>query len=202
MKNVFQFVLTFLLAAMTASCGATRPSKFYSLEVPAASAAQQRSLPVAVLVGRVTAPHVLRDDRIAYRTAATQIGMYEYHRWAEPPATMIEALLVRRLRAEGRYKSVQALSSNAEGDYILRGRLYQFEEVSGGAGLAARISLEMELFEKKSGTVVWTHLFQAEETVAVREVPAVVDALNRGAQKVFDQVAAGVSSYFTQQAPK
>ena len=188
-------------AALLASCGATRPSKYYALELPVASAPVANPLPVTLLVGRVTAPQILRDDRIAYRSSATEIGMYEYHRWSEPPATMMEALLVRRLRADSRYRSVQALSSNAQGDYTLRGRLHQFEEVA-SAGVTARMALEVELFEKKSGAVVWNNLFTAEEPVATKEVPAVVDALNRASHKVLDQIAAGVAAYFAQHPPK
>lgn len=191
-----------IIAGLTASCGATRPSRYYAIEVPSAQPAEARALPVSLLIGRVTAPQILRDDRIAYRSSPTEIGMYEYHRWSEPPATMLEAMLVRRLRAEGRYKSVQALSSNAEGDYILRGRLHQFEEIAGGGSVSARVALEMELFEKKSGTVVWSNLLNAEETVASKEVPAVVEAINRSSQKVLDQVASGLSSYFAQHPPK
>lgn len=202
MKTVFKCSLAIAAAALLGSCGATRPSKYYALELPAASAAAANPLPVTLLVGRVTAPHILRDDRIAYRSTATEIGMYEYHRWSEPPATMIEALLQRRLRADGRYRSVQALSSNAQGDYVLRGRLHQFEEVAGGAGVSARISLEMEMFERKSGTVVWTNLFNAEEAVAGKEVPAVVDALNRASQRVLGEVSTSVASYFAQRSPK
>lgn len=189
-------------ALLCASCGATRPSRYYAIEVPASGSSAANAMPVTLLVGRITAPQVLRDDRIAYRSSSTEIGMYEYHRWSEPPASMMEALLVRRLRADGRYQSVQSLSSNAEGDFILRGRLHQFEEVSGNPGIAARVSLEIELFEKKSGTVVWNHLFNDEEPVATKEVPAVVDAINRGSQKVLDQIASGLASYFAQHPPK
>jgi len=189
-------------AMLTASCGATRPSRYYAIEVPAAQPAAARALPVTLLIGHISAPQILRDDRIAYRSSPTEIGMYEYHRWSEPPADMLEAMLVRRLRAEGRYQSVQALTSNAEGEYILRGRLHQFEEVTSGSNISARVALEMELFQKKSGTVVWNNLFNAEETVASKEVPAVVEAINHSSQKVLDQVAGGLAAYFAQHPPK
>jgi len=195
-------ILLAVAAGLTASCGATRPSRYYAIEVPTASPAAAREMPVTLLIGRVSAPQILRDDRIAYRTSPTEIGMYEYHRWSEPPSDMIEAMLVRRLRAEGRYQSVQALSSNAEGEYILRGRLHQFEEIAIGGNVSARVALEMELFEKKSGTVVWNNLFNAEEAVASKEVPAVVEAINHSSQKVLDQVANGLSTYFAQHPPK
>ncbi len=202
MKTPLKALVALLLVAGAASCGAVRPSKFYSLELPTGATVASSPMPVTLLVGRITAPHILRDDRVAYRTSPTEIGVYEYHRWSEPPASMLEALLVRRLRADGRYKSVQALSSNAEGDYILRGRLHNFEEAADGAGLVARVSLEMELFEKKTGNVVWSNLYKSDEPVAIKEVSAVVEAMNRGTQKVLDQVAGAMAAYFAQHPPK
>ena len=99
MRKALALLTLTVTAALAASCGATRPSRYYALELPATNTAAPSVLPVALLVARVTAPQILRDDRIAYRSSATEIGMYEYHRWSEPPGTMLEALLVRRLRA-------------------------------------------------------------------------------------------------------
>jgi ABC-type uncharacterized transport system auxiliary subunit len=202
MPNIMRTVGILATVWALAGCGATRPSKFYSIDLPVASAPAGKPWPVSLLVGRVTAPHILRDDRIAYRMSPTQIGMYDYHRWSEPPATMMEALLVRRLRAEGRFRSVLALSSNARGEFVLRGRLHQFEEVAAGAGLTARVALEVELFERSSGTAVWSNLYSADEPVSGKEVPAVVEALNRGTQRALEQVTSGINAYFTAHPPK
>ncbi len=185
-----------------AGCGSVRPSKYYSMELPDAAATGAAPLNVSLLVGRVSAPQLYRDDRLIYRTSNTQVGAYEYHRWAEPPAAMIEAMLVRRLRAGGRFRSVQSLASNARGDYILRGRLHHLEEVTNGTGVSARVALEVELFERGSGGAVWTHFYSADEPVSGKEVPAVVEALNRGIHKGLDQISAGLEDYFAKHPPK
>jgi hypothetical protein len=182
-------------ALMAAACGSVRPSKYYSMELPSAAASTAAPLKVSLLVGRILAPQLYRDDRIIYRTSATEVGAYEYHRWAEPPAAMIEAMLVRRLRAGGRFASVQSLASNARGDYILRGRLHHIEESTSGAGVTARLALEVELFERGSGAAVWTKFFSAEEPVSGKEVPAVVEALNRGLHRGLDQISAELEDY-------
>ncbi len=198
-------VLAVALAAggLAACGGATRPSKYYALEVPAASAQSGAvdPYPVALLVGRLTGPHLYRDDRIVYRTGSEQLGTYEYHRWAEPPTEMIEAALTRMLRESGRYRTVQSLRSNAQGDYILRGRLQNLEELS-GSQLAGRVAMEIELYEIKSGTTVWTQFYSHDEPVSGKDVPAVVQALDRNVQRGLEQLTAGLAQYFASHPPK
>ncbi|HEY7680503.1 MAG TPA: hypothetical protein VIC04_08280, partial [Terriglobia bacterium] len=49
------------LSLLLAACGSARPSKFYALEIPATPANPSSTLPVELLVGRITAPQFLRD---------------------------------------------------------------------------------------------------------------------------------------------
>lgn len=194
-------VLVFGAAALLTSCGAARPATYYSMDVPAGPATTGGAHNVSLLVGRFTAAHIYRDDRIIYRTSATQLGAYEYHRWAEPPTDMLEAMLIRLLRSSGKYASVQGLRSNARGDYIVRGRLHNFEEVSGSA-LAARVVLEVELYDLENGTVVWSHFYSHDEPVATQTVPALVEALNRNVRRGLDEVTRGLDTWFTQRNPQ
>jgi ABC-type uncharacterized transport system auxiliary subunit len=183
------------LALLLASCGTARPSKYYSLELPTASPANSKPFPVALLVGHITAPHLFRDDRIVYRMSTGEIGTYQYHRWAEPPTDMLEGMLLRLLRASEKYQTVQHLSSNARGDYIVRGKLEEMEEVS-GPPLIARVTMEIELYEQKSGTTVWSHFYSHDEPVQGKEVPNLVAALNRNLHRGLDEVAVGLDQYF------
>lgn len=188
-------------AALLSSCGAARPATYYSMDVPAGPSATGGAHNASLLVGRFTAAHIYRDDRIIYRTSATQLGAYEYHRWAEPPTDMLEAMLIRLLRSSGKYTSVQGLRSNARGDYIVRGRLHNFEEVSGSA-LAARVVLEVELYDLENGSVVWSHFYSHDEPVNASTVPAVVEALNRNLRRGLDEVTRGLDAWFTQNPKK
>lgn len=194
--------LATILAGITA-CGAARPSKFYELDIPETSMAPAGSprFQTDLLVGRIIAPHLYRDDRIVYRTGTTQLGTYEYHRWAEPPADTIESLFVRTLRSSGQYRSVQSLRSNARGDYILRGRLHELDEIT-GSSLVARVDFEVELYSQKSGTVVWAHHYNQDEPVNGKKVSDVVDALNRNLKRAIDQVNTGLADHFTKNPPQ
>ena len=195
MRSWLQTVLLVAAVALVSSCGAARPSKYYALDLPPSAPTSANSHDVALLVGRLSAPHLYRDDRIVYRTGEMQIGTYEYHRWAEPPTDMLESMLLRLLRGSGKYRTVQRLASNTQGDYIVRGRLYQLEEAD-GPSLAARVSFELELYEKKSGTVVWSHFYSHHEPVSGKEVPDVVQAFNRNVQRGLAEAAASLDRFF------
>jgi ABC-type uncharacterized transport system auxiliary subunit len=193
-----RFLSSLLIAAVVigvAGCGAAKPSKYYALDLPGVRPASGNTYPVALLVGRISAPHLYRDDRLVFRNSDTQIGTYEYHRWAEPPSEMLEAILLRMLRASGKYQTVQRLASNTRGDYIVRGRLHQFEEIS-GTPIQARVTFELELYDQKTGTTAWTHFYSQEEPVTGKSVPDVVQALNRNIQRGLTEATDSLDRFF------
>jgi len=95
------------------------------------------------------------------------MGTYETERWSEPPVEMMQMVLLRKLRNSGRYRDVNTLRSGARGDYLLRGRLYDFKEVS-GKSFVARLSFDLELHETKTNGTVWTSLTAMTSQSAAR----------------------------------
>ena len=178
-------------------CGAARPSQYYQLTVPgdAPAAKEADSTPVTLLVGTLFAPDLYREDRIVYSTTQEQMGTYEYQRWAEPPTEMIQEVLLRALRSSGRYRAVFAHRSDTNGDFLLRGRLYDFKEVSTN-GMVARLTVDFEMRDLKSGSTVWTHYYHHDEPVNGKNVPAVVAALDRNVQRSVKEVLEGLDQYF------
>jgi ABC-type uncharacterized transport system auxiliary subunit len=128
------FSAAVLVIGFLSGCGAARPSKYYQLTVPADAGQVEKAdaVPVTLLLGAMQTSHLYREDRIVYGNNAEQLGTYEYERWAEPPADMIGEVFLRELRASGRYRAVHYRRSNMQGDFALRGRLYDFKELTGG----------------------------------------------------------------------
>jgi ABC-type uncharacterized transport system auxiliary subunit len=192
-----------MVAVLFGGCGAARPAKYYQLTVPGDATAGQTADPlqVTLLVGNLFASHLYREDRIVYSTGGEQMGTYEYQRWAEPPTEMVEEVLFRELRASGRYRAVYAQRSNTNGDFLLRGRLYDFKEVS-GSQMVARVTVEFEMRDLKSGATVWTHYYQHDEPVNGKDVPAVVAALDTNVQRGVKEVLASLDQYFASHPAK
>ena len=200
-SSLLRLLIAIFAAMSLIGCGAARPSKYYQLTVPdtgAQVAAQGADpVPATILIGPLMASHLYREDRIVYSSSGEQMGTYEYQRWAEPPTEMIQNVLMRQLRGTGRYKTVYMQRSTMNGDFLIRGRLYDFKEVSGSA-MVGKVTFELEMRELKSGATVWTHLYSREEPVAGKDVPAVVAALNKNVQSGLTEVVASLDRYFTE----
>jgi ABC-type uncharacterized transport system auxiliary subunit len=197
MKRKFIFPVLMLCLGILSGCGAARPSKFYQLTPPSdkAAGADPAPFPVTLLLGPITTTHLYRDDHIVYTSNGEAMGTYEYQRWAEPPSEMISDVLLRELQESERYQHVYSLHSDSRGDYVLRGHLYDFREITGN-GLAARVAFEFELRDSKTGTTVWSRSYSHDEPVDGKSVPAVVAALNRNVQSGLSEVIGGLDQYF------
>jgi ABC-type uncharacterized transport system auxiliary subunit len=198
MKLKFIFPALIVWLGTLNGCGAARPSKFYQLTIPSdkISGADPAPFPVTLLLGPITTSHLYRDDHIVYSSNGQAMGSYEYQRWAEPPAEMINDVLLRELRESERYQHIYSLRSDSHGDYILRGHLYDFREMAGNS-LAARVAFEFELRDSKTGAVVWRYFYSHDEPVNEKSVPAVVGAMDRNVQNGLREVTGGLGQYFS-----
>ncbi len=196
-KSTFARVLFLMAVSLIYGCGATRPSKYYQVtpSLNPNAAASVDPFPVTLIVGRIKASHLYREDRIVYSGKGEEMGTYEYQRWTEPPADMIEETLVRALRSSGHYRGVYSFGNESRGDFLLRGQLFDFKEVS-GEPLVARVTLELELHDTKAGTTVWTRTYTHDEPVGSKDISTVVAALDRNAQRCVTAVGTALDEYF------
>ncbi|GAC1618697.1 MAG: hypothetical protein NVS9B13_06980 [Candidatus Acidiferrum sp.] len=203
MQKIVTFAALSFAFVAASGCGAARPSRYYQLTVPGeiSAMADAAPYPISLLVGSLKTSHLYREDRIVYSSSGEQMGTYENHRWAEPPTEMIEATLLHTLRASGRFQSVSPLTSNSRGDFFLRGQLYDFKEVSGN-GLAARLTLDLELRDMKTSQTVWTHYYTHDEPVSGKEVTTIVAALDRNVHRAEAEIFSSLNQYFATHPPK
>lgn len=187
-----------LLSIALSGCGAARPAKYYELTLPAENVTDPSGevYPVTILMGPILCSHLYREDHIVYSSEGETMGIYEYQRWAEPPSEMIQDVLLRALRSSGRFRSIYAQRSSMRGDYLLRGHLWEFKEVT-APSLSARFALELELRDTRTGDTVWNHLYNHDEPVSGKNVSAVVAALNRNVQRGTNEFLASLSQYFS-----
>jgi len=192
-----------LLVGLLTGCGATRPVKYYQLTVPtdAGDVEKPGAVPVRLLLGGIMTSHLYREDRIVYGNGPEQLGTYEFQRWAEPPAEMIQEVLLRDLRATGHYRAVHVRRSNVTGDFAIRGRLYDFKEVEGGS-MSTRVTMEFEMRDLKTGATVWNHYYTHDEPASGKDVPAIVAALDKNVQQGVKEVVESLDQYFASHPAK
>jgi ABC-type uncharacterized transport system auxiliary subunit len=196
MHQRVRLALAVLAVAAFCSCLGGRAVKYFTVTIPAASQPTAHAFPVALVVGHISAPEILQDQPIVYRSGRNEIGAYEYHLWAEPPAQMIKIALIRRLRASGQYQSVTRLGGSTHGDYVLRGRLYDFEEVDNGGTITAEVSMDFELIDRATYKPVWNHFYSRTMPVQGKVISAVVAALDNNLQQGLAEVESGLNTYF------
>jgi cholesterol transport system auxiliary component len=197
MKTATFFCALLLSISVGAGCGAARPSKYYQLTVPGEPPTNSSNpYHVTLMLAPITSSHLYREDHIVYTDNAQYMGVYQYQRWAEPPTEMIRDVLLRELRASDRFQGVYTWGSNVRGDYILRGHLYDFREIS-ATNLVGRVTLELELHDPRTGATVWTHFYSHDQPVAGKDVAAVVAALDHDVQQGIAEFRASLDQYFS-----
>jgi len=201
MRFVKYVVLAIVLTG-TMSCGGARPTKYYVLDVPVPPApSAPAKVPVSLLVARPVTSHLYRDDRIVYGSGGVELGIYEFHRWAQTPADMVQDLLVGYLRASGEYRSVLRPGSNAKGDYIVRSYLKSLYEVD-SPDFVARFSIHVDLYDPRQGLNVWSTNYSHDEPVGNKSVASVVEALDKNVRAGMQQVATDLGQFFASNPPK
>ena len=185
-----------LLCIVSAACVGGRPVNYYAINPPAASVAAPRPDGPVLLIGRIATPEALQDGRIRYRSGSNEVGAYEYHRWTERPAAIVQDLLLRTLRASGKYRQVQEASTAAAGDYLLLGKLYELEEID-NPGIRTRVSLRLELIDRKTGVVVWNRHYDRDEPVEGKTIHEVVLSLERNLQQVITAATSGIDAFLS-----
>lgn len=195
MDRIARLVVIFTLALSLNGCSTGKPIHYYTVGFPPAPPLNASTQNVSLLVGEIRGADLYRDTPIVYRTGTNQIGVYQFSRWVEPPVELLQSRLIRVLRASGDYHSVTGLGSNSDGQFVVRGRLYDFAEVD-GANIEGLVTMEFELYDRKSGKIVWTHFYSQSEPVQGKDIPAVVTALDTNLVRGLKEVATGLNQYF------
>jgi len=173
----WRLTLGLMLALACVACGSGPRTNYYTVRLPqppTLTESGKGQLGVAPL----QAEHLLRQDRIVYFTQQHGLNYYHYHRWAEPPAFMVQSALIRRIQAAGLFGDVVPYRAQKGLDYVLRGRLLALEEVDSGTEVSARFGLQLELVRQEDAQVVWSNGHHCERPVGTKSVDAVVDALS------------------------
>ena len=196
-QTIRSMISIFLVIGMwmaNAGCISTRPVHYYTLGANAPPAIQGKPDGLILLVGNIATPEALQDGRIRYRTGSNEAGAYEYHRWTERPGSMIRNALIRALRDSGKYQRVLESGSSADGDYVLHGKLDEFDEVD-EAAIQTKISLHVDLVDRKTNQNVWDHTMEREEPVSGKSVVDVVQSLDRNLQHVVSETAGEIDKF-------
>jgi len=198
-RPLFLFFVLVTLVCGQAGC-AGRPIKYYQLTYPEAVPAAPDAINTTILVGPLEASRLYLDDKIVYGFAGPEMGTYQSQRWAAPSVEILQNSLVRGLRASGRFKAVYTIRSDVNAQYVLRGHLYDFKEVDLNP-MVARLNYEVLLRNRKTGDVVWNHIYSHDEPASEKKVSAFAEAMNKNVQRSVQEIQASLEEYFRAHPP-
>lgn len=194
-------LVMFLLICTLAGCGSMKPIKYYHLTYPSESPVAESAIDATIMVRPFETSHLYLDDKIVYGFSSPEMGTYQYQRWEEPPAEMLQNALVRGLRSSGKFAGVYTIRAEANAQYSLSGHLYEFKEVEGDS-LVARLMFEARLRDRKSGVIVWSHPYRHDEPAAQKSMTSFVEAMDRNVNRSVQEVQAGLVEFFQSHPPK
>ena len=186
--------LALLAVGLAVSCGGLPKTNYYALRLPASVPVSDPKTDFVLGVEHFRALDVLRDDRIIYYESPTRLNFYQYHRWSSDPATLLSELTARLLREKRIFADVCLLPSREPVDYVLKGRVFNFEEVDEEAGSKARVGFELTLVRSRDRKVVWSEERHAEQPIQAKGVEGVVDALNASTEALLREVLPGLAA--------
>jgi ABC-type uncharacterized transport system auxiliary subunit len=184
-----------LVVSGLAGCGSPKAIKYYEVNFPTKSAAANDAINTTLTVHVFEAQPLYLDDKIVYGFDSPEMGTYEYQRWAEPPVAIIQTALVRGLLSSGRFKAVYTMRADPNSRFTLGGYLYDFKEVD-AATVVARLSYEVRMRDRKTGTTVWNHSYSYDEPATEKSVSAYVVAMGKNIDRSIQEVQAGLEEYF------
>ncbi len=177
---------------MATSCGSVPKTYYYTLRVPAPPAANDPKTNFVLGIEHFRAVEMLRDDRIVYYASPTEVNFYQYHRWSADPPSMLSRLSAQQLEDMGVFAAVLLLPSRDPVDYVLRGRVLNFEEIDYEGSTKGRVVLDLKLLRWRDRKVVWSSTHMVERSAEAGGVPGVVTALNASSAQLLREVLPGL----------
>jgi len=163
----------------------TPVDQFYRLNVTAATKLPLK-LNGTVEVERFVADGLNASRPIVFTKAGDASGLqsYHYHFWSEPPSIMLQNALVRYLRQSGVAKTIVTPAHRVEPDFIVTGKITQFEHVR-GASPHVVATLELGLKNRTTDTLNTLQEYQIKSPAADGSVRSAVSQFSRAITDIF-----------------
>lgn len=107
-------------------------------------------------------------SKLAYRVSEHELRYYAYRQWVSDPPRLITEMLVRHLKASGRFSQVARGDRIREPDAVLEGSIDALEEVDTEDAWKARLAMTFQLRRGDAERIVMRHAFDVTMPCAKR----------------------------------
>lgn len=170
--------------------GVTAYAPVLSAATAAASAADRHSREWQIEVAEPQTPASLLGTHILVSPEPGRVQVYRDARWQDPPAALLQALLIQGLSEAG-VVGAAGSASLQHADFLLESDLLRLQaEYRGEIVPTATVGVYARLVRVADGRVVAAHLFVVDEPATASPVPYVVEAFGRAIDRLVRDIAA------------
>lgn len=188
MRHLAAVIMLGGLGTLTAGCGSSPPSHFYTLSGTTTTPAASSNLSVSV--GPITIPAAVDRPQIVVSTSANQVELDEFNRWASPLGNNISRVVAMNLVALLGTPNVtlfpQVLA--ADTDFRVAVEVQRFDSTPGESAVLDAVWTVRRAKDGKTDTGRTT----VRETVSEKSIDALVAAHSRAIARLSQDVAAAV----------
>src|SRR6267154_1035645 len=129
--------------------GKVPPREYYVLDDFAAAAVSMQGTQNdrALLVSETSVSPFYDTQSLVFSRAPGQRAYYQFAAWTERPGSRLTELLIHRLYARGRFRSVAATTAGAKGDLVLNTRLEELYHDASASEGTVRIEMSAVLVD-------------------------------------------------------
>lgn len=178
-----------LWLASVLGCASQAPvpeDNFYRLQLDTAIAASSK-LPATVAVARLQSSGVNNARALVYHDVSQplQLRQYHYHYWIDTPPRLLQEELVSYLRRTGFAERVLSAAPGVRADYLISGKIRQFEESRSPQGSAVTVALELELLRRRDRKILMVKDYTHREAVNGTSMHDVAHAYTNSVTRIF-----------------
>ena len=169
-----------LLVLLLAACFSVPTKRYFQIVVQDRDAQPHPKVDKVLYIEPVRVDPLYDDFRVIYRVSLYELKYYSYVFWAKKPDALFrEAMGDYLLRKEG-FSRVTLDVLQGDPEIVLRSNVHLVEEIDNPKVWFARLAMDLEFLEFKSGKSLLRHSFDRRLPLQVRKVrqlPAILSTI-------------------------
>jgi ABC-type uncharacterized transport system auxiliary subunit len=146
--------------------GAAVEEHFYSLSGPRTPLEKNQG--PRLLVADLAPAAGYDTSKLAYRVSENELRYYAFRQWVSDPPRMVTEMIIRHLRASGRFSQVSRGDKLRDPDAVLEGTIDAIEEVDAPDSWKARLAMTFTLRRGDTEKIAMRHAFDVVMPCAKR----------------------------------
>ena len=140
-------------------------------------------------IPRLRATGMLHERALLFSkaTAPTDMQVYHYHQWQDPPSVLVRDHLIDYLRRSNVADRILPPTTGIETELRLVGKLTRFERVVGTSQATATVEAEFTLLRGRK-VVFGPRPYRAQSATGERSIRGIIAPFGIALQRIYDQL--------------